>query len=112
MLRPESALETLTREELGLSRNDLGSPWVAAGSSFAAFAVGALVPVLPFLFGSGAAAVAVSVLLSAVALLAVGGLIALLTGRDLWRTALRQLVVAGVPGVASFSIGRLIGNTV
>ena len=70
MRRPESALDTLTREELGLAPGDLGSPWVAALSSFGSFAVGALIPVVPFLFGSGPAALIVAIGLSAVSLFA------------------------------------------
>ena len=50
---PETALDTLIREELGLDPDQLGSPWRAAGGSFVAFAIGAMVPVIPFLFGAG-----------------------------------------------------------
>ena len=56
MDRNDVALDTLAREELGLDPQTLGSPWVAAGSSFVAFALGAALPVIPFLFGSGTAA--------------------------------------------------------
>ena len=73
MDRNDVALDTLAREELGLDPQALGSPWVAAGSSFAAFALGAVLPVIPFLFGSGTSATIVAAVLSIVALFAVGG---------------------------------------
>ena len=109
MRRPESALDTLTREELGLSPGDLGSPWVAAISSFCSFAVGAFVPVLPFLIGSGTGALLAAILLSALALLGVGAAIAVLTARSPLRGALRMVGIAAAVGVVSFFVGRLIG---
>jgi len=112
MRRPETALDTLTREELGLAPGDLGSPWVAASSSFGAFGVGALIPVLPFMFGAGTAALVVAIALSAVTLFAVGSAIALLTGRNPVRGGLRMVAIAGVAGLASHLIGRLIGKGV
>src|SRR5262249_18440757 len=72
MRRDEVALDTLAREELGLDPATLGSPWAAAGSSFAAFGLGAALPILPFLFGSGAAPTIVAAVLSVVALFGVG----------------------------------------
>ena len=112
MRRPESALDTLTREELGLAPGDLGSPWVAALSSFGSFAVGATIPVLPFLFGAGTAALAVATGLSAVTLFLVGSAIALLAGRGPLRGGLRMVAIATVVGAASYLIGQLIGENV
>lgn len=112
MRRPESALDTLTREELGLSPGDLGSPWVAALSSFGAFALGASVPVLPFLFGSGAAPLVLATGLSAVTLFLVGSAIGMLGGRSPLRGGLRMVAIAAVVGAASYLIGQLIGNSV
>ena len=79
---PEHALDTLIREELGLDPDELGSPWGAAGRSFLAFAVGAAIPVLPFLILTGSSAVAVSLGLSLIAMFAVGVGVSLLTGRS------------------------------
>jgi VIT1/CCC1 family predicted Fe2+/Mn2+ transporter len=110
MRRPESALDTLTREELGLAPGDLGSPWVAAGSSFASFAVGALVPVIPFLAGSGTAALLVAIGLSAVCLFLVGSAIGVLTGRSTMRGGLRMVAIAAAAGVASYLIGQVVGH--
>jgi VIT1/CCC1 family predicted Fe2+/Mn2+ transporter len=112
MRRPETAVDTLTREELGLAPGDLGSPWVAALSSFVSFSVGAFIPVLPFLFGAGSAPLAVAVALSTVTLFVVGSAIALLTGRSTLRGGLRMVGIAGVVGLASYVIGRLIGENV
>lgn len=112
MRRPETALDTLTREELGLAPGDLGSPWVAALSSFGSFAVGALIPVVPFLLGSGTAALIVAICLSAVTLFLVGSAIAVLTGRNTLRGGVRMVAIAAIVGLASHLIGRLIGEGV
>lgn len=109
MRRPETALDTLTREELGLAPGDLGSPWVAALSSFASFAVGASIPVLPFLVGAGPPALAAATVLSALTLFLVGSAIALLTGRSPARGGARMVGIATVVGLASHLIGRLVG---
>ena len=77
------ALDMLVREELGLDPDELGSPWGAAFGSFVAFAIGAAIPVIPFLFGGGTPAVVVSLALSLVALFVVGAGVSLLTGRGL-----------------------------
>jgi VIT1/CCC1 family predicted Fe2+/Mn2+ transporter len=112
MRRPESALDTLTREELGLAPGDLGSPWVAAVSSFGSFGVGAFIPVIPFLAGGGTAALVVAVALSAVTLFVVGSAIGLLTGRSPLRGGVRMVAIAAVVGLVSNLIGRLIGKGV
>ena len=105
----DSALETLTREELGLDPNELGSPWVAAGSSFVSFAVGAAVPVLPFLFASGSGALVTAMVLSAVALAAVGAAISVLTGKSFVRSALRMVLIGAVASGVTYGIGRAVG---
>jgi VIT1/CCC1 family predicted Fe2+/Mn2+ transporter len=112
MADPEHALDTMAREELGLNPEELGSPWRVAFSSFLAFAAGAIVPVLPFLFGQGTAAFVTSLAISAVALFAVGAAISVLTGRPLVRSGLRQLLVGGLAAGVTFCIGRLIGVAV
>lgn len=113
IMRDESsALDTMAREELGLNPDELGSPWGVAASSFAAFASGACVPVLPFLLASGGAAFAGSVVLSTLALFLVGAGISLLTGRSVLRSGARQLAVGAVAASATFGIGRLIGVSV
>lgn len=91
---------------------NLGSPWTAAISSFVAFAVGAVVPLLPFLFGvTAAGAVVASALLSAAALTAVGAVISAFTGRPAWRSGLRMVAIGGGAAVVTYLIGSLVGVT-
>ncbi len=106
------ALDTLSREELGLDPDELGSPWAAATSSMLAFALGALVVVLPYLFGGGTAALVVAIGLSVLAMLAVGTFLGTMNRRPIVRSALRQLLVGGVAALVTFVVGRLIGVSV
>ncbi len=106
---PARALDTLAREELGLNPDELGSPWGAATSSFLSFAVGALIPLVPFLLLKGGAALGTSIGITAVALFAVGAAISLFTGRSAARDGLRMLAIGGVAGALTFSMGRLLG---
>jgi VIT1/CCC1 family predicted Fe2+/Mn2+ transporter len=109
MQDPETALDTKIREELGLDPDELGSPWGAAASSFAAFAVGAIIPLAPFLVTSGAAAIAISTILALAALFMVGALVSLLTGRGLLFSGLRQCAIGGGTALVTFIVGSIIG---
>jgi len=109
---PEMALDTKVREELGLDPDQLGSPWGAAGGSFVAFVIGAFVPLLPFLVSSGSPAFFGSLGLSLVALFAVGAAVSLLTGRSLWRSGLRQVVIGGLAAAVTYAVGSIIGVSV
>jgi len=111
MQDPARALDTLAREELGLNPDELGSPWVAASSSFAAFTAGAMLPLLPFLFGSGRGALIESVALTAVGLFAVGASMSLFTGRHALPSGLRMLGIGGAAGLATYFIGSWLGVT-
>ena len=106
---PEAALDMLVREELGLDPDELGSPWGAAGGSMVSFALGAAVPVIPFLFGGGLAITAISLGASLVALFAVGAGVSMLTGRSLVFSGLRQLGIGLGAAVVTYLIGSLIG---
>ncbi len=112
MHRKDIALDTLAREELGLDPQTLGSPWVAAGSSFVAFALGATLPVIPFLFGSGTAPTIVAAALSIVALFAVGAATSIFTGRHAGRAGLRMAVIGAIVAAVTFGIGSLVGQAV
>ena len=113
VVRSPSALDTLAREELGIDPGELGgSAWVAAGTSFAMFAIGAIVPVLPFLALAGTTAVLVSALLAAVALFGVGALITIITGRSAVRAGLRQLLIGAATAGVTFAIGSLLGTVI
>jgi VIT1/CCC1 family predicted Fe2+/Mn2+ transporter len=106
---PERALDTLIREELGLDPRELGSPIGAAVGSFISFAIGASVPVLPYLFMGGAAAFAVSIGLSLIALFAVGAGVSLLTGRGVLFSGIRQVLIGAGAAVVTYAVGSLIG---
>jgi VIT1/CCC1 family predicted Fe2+/Mn2+ transporter len=106
---PSRALDTLAREELGLNPDELGSPWGAATFSFLSFAVGAAIPLAPFLFAASDRALAVSVLLSGAALFAVGATLSLYTGRNAWFSGARMLAIGAVAGAFTYFIGRTLG---
>jgi len=108
MQDPDVALETHAREELGLDPGQLGSPWGAALSSFLTFAFGALIPLVPFIVGSGTAAVVASIIASVVALLSVGSAMSILTGRSAWLSGGRMLLVGAIAASVTFGVGRLL----
>jgi VIT1/CCC1 family predicted Fe2+/Mn2+ transporter len=106
------ALDTLAREELGLDPDELGSPWSAAASSLLAFALGALVVVLPYLITGGTGAFVAAVILSLLAMGAVGAGIGVLNGRSGWRGALRQVIAGALAAGVTYLVGHLIGATI
>ncbi len=110
MQDPQLALETHAREELGIDVEQLGSPIQAALASFVSFAVGAFIPLLPWLFTSGTKAIWASVVLAAVASVVVGAVLAAYTERTFLRSALRQLAVTGVAAAVTYGVGRAIGS--
>ena len=109
---PEVALEVHAREELGVDPDSVGDPLAAAGSSFVAFAVGASIPLLPFLIASGNGATIASVVLGMVAAATVGVILAVFTERSKVRTAARQVGLAAAACGLTFAIGSLLGATV
>jgi VIT1/CCC1 family predicted Fe2+/Mn2+ transporter len=109
MREPRLALETHAREELGIDVEEgLGSPWGAAGSSFLMFAVGAFVPLLPFLVASGRASVLVSAILSGVTLFGVGGAASFLTGRGFLVSGARMLAIGAAAAAITYGVGTLL----
>jgi VIT1/CCC1 family predicted Fe2+/Mn2+ transporter len=107
---PGSAIETLAREELNVDPSELGgSAWVAAITSFFLFALGAILPVIPFIFLSGTTAVIVSIIFSGVGLFIIGSGITLFTGRSVLFSGTRQVLFGLAAAVITFGIGRLIG---
>ncbi|MBI2763588.1 MAG: VIT1/CCC1 transporter family protein [Chloroflexi bacterium] len=109
---PAHALDTLIREELGLDPDELGSPWGAAFGSFIAFAIGAGIPVVPYLFGSGSGAFAVAAIASLVALFVVGAGVSLLTGRSLLFSGARQVLIGAAAAAVTYLVGTAIGVSV
>ena len=107
---PQTALDTLAREELGIDPEELGgSAWEAAITSFLLFALGAIVPVLPFAFLAGTTAVLASVAVSAVALFGIGAAITLMTGRGVLFSGGRQLLFGLAAAALTYGVGRIIG---
>jgi len=109
---PETAIDTLAREELGLDPSELGSPWGASASSFFAFVSGAIVPVLPYMIASGTTAFITSAILSCVALFAVGAVLSAFTARGLFLSGLRMLGIGLAASAITYSAGWLFGVSV
>lgn len=107
------ALDALAREELGLNPDDLGSPWGAAIASFIAFAVGAIIPLVPFLFGLPLVrAVTIAAVVAALALFGVGAALSLFTGRSAIAGGLRMVLIGGGAGAATWLIGSMLGAAI
>ncbi|MFA5564758.1 MAG: VIT1/CCC1 transporter family protein [Acidimicrobiia bacterium] len=109
MADPEVALEAHAREELGIDPQELGSPVMAASSSFVAFAVGAILPLIPWFFGGGSVAVVVSLVLATLGALVLGGVVGYMSGRSVPFAALRQLVIASLATTVTVAVGALVG---
>ncbi len=107
---PEQAWRVHAREELGVDPDDLPSPWVAAGSSFAAFSLGASVPVLPYLLG--ATSLLLSLLLAAVALFGAGALVSRFTVRGWFYSGARQLGLGAAAALLTHLVGQAVGGAV
>ncbi len=108
MANPDVALDTHARLELGVDPDDPGSSWQAAVVSFSSFSVGAVLPLLPWFFTSGTAAVLASVVIGALAAIALGAAIGSFSGQGVWRTAGRQLLAAVVAASVTYGVGRLL----
>ena len=110
---PEQALDTLSKEELGIDPDELGgSATAAAGTSFVLFAIGAVIPIVPYIFLSGTLAAVLSAVLCTLALFGIGALITLVTGRSVLFSGTRQVVIGLAAAALTFGIGRLIGTAV
>ena len=113
IMQSGQALDTLAREELGIDPQELGgSAWVAAVISFVLFALGAIVPLLPFLLFDGRTAMVAAGASSAVALFALGAAASLMTGRNALSSGLRQLGFGAVAAAVTFGAGKLLGAAV
>jgi VIT1/CCC1 family predicted Fe2+/Mn2+ transporter len=107
---PETVWKVHAREELGVDPDALPSPWIAAGSSFVSFAVGALLPLLPYLFGAGSLVAAL--LCAGAGLFALGALVARFTRQRWWYSGLRQLAIGGAAAFVTYGLGKLVGTSV
>lgn len=109
----EQAHQVLVKEELGINSEDVkGSAMEAAITSFLLFAVGAIIPVLPFMFSSGYTAILLSLLFSAIGLFAIGAAITLFTARNVWFSGFRQVAFGIAAAAITFSIGKIIGVSI
>jgi len=109
MKDPELALLTHTREELGIDPSSVGSPWRAATGSLVAFAIGALIPLVPWLVTDSGKPIGISVGLGATSAVLLGGGIGRLTGRGVIRSASRFLVISGFAAGVTYLVGHLVG---
>jgi VIT1/CCC1 family predicted Fe2+/Mn2+ transporter len=112
MADPKIALEVHAREELGVDPEEIGNPLRAAVSSFIAFAIGAILPLIPWFFTDGTDAAIYSVVVGLGASAAVGVALATFTKRSAFRTAARQMILAAAACAATFAVGSLLGATV
>jgi vacuolar iron transporter family protein len=106
---PDIALDTHARLELGVDPQAPGSAWQAAVSSFLSFSVGAILPLFPWFFAKGSGAVIASIIIGAIAALALGAAIGIFSGRNVLGTAVRQLVVAAIAASVTYGVGHLLG---
>jgi VIT1/CCC1 family predicted Fe2+/Mn2+ transporter len=109
MADPEVALDLMARQELGLDPDQLGSPWGAAISSFLSFSIGAIIPILSYILPIGPLALLASIVLSALALFAVGAATARLSDRPMLWGGLRMLCIGGLAAGVTYGIGHLLG---
>jgi VIT1/CCC1 family predicted Fe2+/Mn2+ transporter len=109
MANREQALDTLAREELGMSEDEAGNAWVAAITSFLTFSVGAIIPVVPWFILSGTAGIGASAAASGLGLFGVGAVITLYTGRGVLFSGFRMLTFGLAASAITFGIGKVIG---
>ncbi len=105
----ERALNLHVAQELGVNPSEKPSPWVAAGSSFVMFAIGAIVPLIPYLLGYET--LWIGLLFGGVGLLIAGAVAARFTGMPVWWASSRQLGFGAIAIAATYLVGLLIGTT-
>ena len=103
----DKAVDVHTREELGVTLDDLPSPLLAAGSSFVSFAIGAIIPVLPYLLGSDT--LLPGIIVSLIGLFVAGAVVTRVTSRAWWFGGIRQLVLGAIAAALTYGIGNLVG---
>lgn len=101
--------ETYAEQVIGVNPDELGSPWVAAVSSFALFTLGSLAPLAPWLFITGNTAIIISIVLTAIGGLIAGGYVATSSGKSIWQGSLRQFLIVVFASVVTYGVGALFG---
>lgn len=109
---PERALRVHAREELGVDPDGLPSPYTAAGASFLCFALGALLPLLPYLLGAGGASILIALALGAVVAFVGGMLVSRVTSRGPWWSGTRQLLLGALAAGVTYAVGHVLGSTI
>lgn len=104
--------EVYARQVMGFNPDELGSPWVAAISSFALFTLGALAPLAPWFFVGGSTAIWLSITFTGIGGLVVGGYISSSSGKTVAYGALRQLGIIILASVVTYGVGYLFGVSV
>ena len=112
MSDPQTALDTLVREELGLDPDDLGSAWKAAISSFVAFTIGASVVVIPYALFSGVTAFVLAIAMSLLSMVAVGAIVGRISGRGVAVSVGRQVIWGVGAAAVTYLVGTLVGVNV
>ena len=112
MKNPDVALEVHAREELGVVPGELASPTGAAAWSFVSFAVGALLPLIPWLFGSGVAATWASIAVGVLGAASIGLALAVSTGRRVTANVSRHVLIAVTAAAVTWLIGNALGAAV
>ena len=103
----DTAVSVHAKEEFGIDPHDLASPMLAAGSSFVAFAIGAIIPVLPYLLGAGN--IWPSMVFTLLALFAAGAMVTQVTSRAWWYGGLRQMLLGAAAAGLTYGVGSLVG---
>lgn len=104
--------ETYAEQVIGVNPDELGSPWVAAVSSFALFTLGSLAPLAPWVFTTGTVAITWSIILTAVGGLIAGGYVANSSGKSIWYGAVRQFMIVLFASAVTYGVGKLFGIAV
>jgi VIT1/CCC1 family predicted Fe2+/Mn2+ transporter len=104
--------DTYARQVMGFNPDELGSPWIAAFSSFVLFTLGALAPLAPWMFGGGMLAIALSIVLTGLASLLIGGYIGMSSGKGVVHGALRQLFIVILASAVTYGTGYIFGVSV
>lgn len=102
-------IELYTSRVMGINQDELGSPWIAAGSSFALFSLGAIAPLAPWIFTSGTDAIWLSIIFTSIASLGVGAYVGNTSGKNPWAIGARQLAIVGLASAVTYGAGWLFG---
>jgi VIT1/CCC1 family predicted Fe2+/Mn2+ transporter/rubrerythrin len=107
--QPDQMVQAMAQSELGLSQQHFGKPWTSATSAALSTAVGAFIPIIPFFFMSGVAAVVAAFAISIIAHFAVGAVKSLITIRSWWASGLEMTIVGIIEAAVTYSLGLAFG---